>query len=99
TTNQISQMLLHATSKITADVRDGEIVIRVASRSVDDIVGNPAGLDLTDPSVIPALEEAIADDIKARMRAVLSYAQDDFQADIFGFGSVVRRNHPKVWRE
>ena len=97
--NLLSQMLLHAKTRLTPEVRDGEIVIRVAARSVDDIVGNQAGLDLSDPSVIPPLERAIAERIESRMREILDLAQGVFQADIFGFGALVHRKHPKLWRE
>ena len=97
--SQISQIILRAESKIAIEVRDGEIVVVVKTRSIDDVMSNQAGLDLADPTVIPKLEAAIAAQIEDRMRAILSIAQKELQADIFGFGAHVHRNHPKVWRE
>ena len=33
------------------------------------------------------------------MRAILRLTQEVFQADIFGFGALVRRSYPEVWRQ
>jgi len=97
--NQISTILLRETTRIRADVEDGEIVIRIRARAVDDLLTNQAGLDLNDPAVIPKLEAEIAKAAEERMRSILRLAQDELQSDIFGFGALVRRSHPKLWRE
>lgn len=97
--NQISPILLRGSSRIHSEVREGEIVIRVEAHAQDDILTNQAGLDLADPSVIPELEAAIGARVEERIRMILQLAQDVYQADIFGFGAMVRRDHPKMWRE
>src|SRR5690606_2205641 len=62
-------------------------------------VTNQAGLNLMDPKVIPELEKALATSVEERMRAMLRLAQEELEADVMGFGALVRRQHPKEWRE
>ena len=97
--SQISPLVVRGEVDLSARVEEGEIRIEARVRATDDIVTNQAGLDFTDPSAVPALEKAIASDVEERMRAVLRLAQEVFQADIFGFGALVRRSHPDVWRQ
>lgn len=97
--SQISPLVIRGSVDLRSRVEDNEIRIEVRVRATDDIVTNQAGLDFTDPSVIPHLEKALAKDVEERMRAILRLAQDVFQADIFGFGALVRRSHPEVWRQ
>lgn len=73
-------------------------MVHVYAHAVDDIVTNQAGLDLTDPAVLPRLEDALAARIKDRMEGMLHLARE-LGADVFGFGALIRRNHPKLWRE
>ncbi len=80
------------------EIQDGQVVVNVHAHAVDDIVTNQAGLDLTDPKVIPELEEALADSVKQRMQAMLRLAQEELNADVFGFGALIRRNYPQLWR-
>ncbi len=96
---QISPLVIRGNTDLRARVEGGEIRIEAQVRATDDIVTNQAGLDFTDPSVIPQLEQALARDVEGRMRAILRLAQEVFQADIFGFGALVRRSYPEVWRQ
>lgn len=97
--NQISPMVIRGRVDLHPRVEDGKIRIEVRARVTDDIVTNQAGLDFTDPAVVPALEKALAEDLTRRMRTMLQLAQEVFQADLFGFGLLLRRSHPQVWQQ
>lgn len=96
--NQISPLVIRGRVERRARVEDGRIRIEIDVEVTDDIITNQAGLDFTDPAVVPALEKALADDLEGRMRTMLRLAQEVFQADVFGFGVLVYRAHPQVWR-
>jgi len=96
--NQISPLVLRAHVQFHTEIEDGQPVVHVYAHAVDDIVTNQAGLDLTDPAVLPRLEDALAARIKDRMEGMLHLARE-LGADVFGFGALIRRNHPKLWRE
>ena len=97
--NRISPLVLRARVNVQAEIQDGRIVMKVDARAIDDIVTNQAGLDLTDPDVIPELEKALEASVEERMRAMLRLAQEELEADVVGFGAIVRRRYPELWRE
>lgn len=96
--NHITPLIVRARVHFHTEIQDGQVVVNVHAHAVDDIVTNQAGLDLTDPKVIPELEEALADSVKQRMQAMLRLAQEELNADVFGFGALIRRNYPQLWR-
>ena len=96
---QISPFVVRGTTRVTSRIENGELVIKVTARALDDILTNLAGLDFTDPASIPPLEAALARELEERIKAALHLAQKVYQADIFGFGELVHREHPKLWRE
>jgi len=95
----ISSLLVRGNAKRRVELEGDELVIRIDARGEDDIVANQAGLDLADPAVIAPLEAALSQDLEERMRTMLHLAQDVYQADIFGFGEMIHRAHPKLWAE
>lgn len=96
--NQITPQVVRARVNFHTRVQDGQVRVQVHAHAVDDIVTNQAGLDLTDPDVIPPLERALAASIEERMRAMLRLAQEELNADVFGFGALIRKNHPQLWK-
>lgn len=97
--NQITPLIVRSRTRHRTAIEDGQVVVYVDARAIDDIVANQAGLDLTDPDVIPQLQEALSASIEQRIRAMLRLAQEELNADVFGFGALIRRNHPKVWKQ
>ncbi|WP_088104501.1 Ger(x)C family spore germination protein [Halalkalibacter urbisdiaboli] len=45
------------------------------------------------------IEKEIEQLIEKEVKAVVNKAQTEFQADIFGFGKTLNREHPKIWNE
>ncbi|GHI00423.1 hypothetical protein AM1BK_39650 [Neobacillus kokaensis] len=56
-------------------------------------------LDLTNPKTIRDLETKTENEIKGAIQAALKVAQDDYQADIFGFGEALHRSNPDYWKK
>lgn len=97
--NQITPLILRARVHSWAEIRDGRLEIFVEGHAIDDIVTNQAGLDLTDPAVVPKLEDALAAHVVQRMRRMLDLAQKELNADVFGYGALIRRTYPQLWKE
>lgn len=57
-----------------------------------EIVGISSGIDYESPSRKPVLEKSLEDIILDRCNHVLARSQDEFKADIFGFGRYARMN-------
>ncbi len=46
---------------------------------------------------LKALEEAAADLVKQNMERVIKKVQDEYNADIFGFGNIIYKHDPTLW--
>jgi spore germination protein KC len=54
--------------------------------------------NFTQPEIIKKLDHQYALAIKREIRMALTKAQNEFHADIFGFGLAVSRKYPRVWK-
>ncbi|NPV71552.1 MAG: Ger(x)C family spore germination protein [Firmicutes bacterium] len=70
----------------------------VKVRLEGDMVEQQSREDLSKPEKIKALENAIAEDVRRRIAAVLEKAQKEYGVDIFGFGDAFHRRYKKEWR-
>lgn len=99
--NGNASILIRDASTVIQPARsDGNVSITVQIRVEGDLseVGGCA-LDLERPETIKRLEEAMVRDIQARVRAALRKAQEEFRADVFGFGRSVGHRFPSLWAE
>lgn len=55
-------------------------------------------VEIAKPPVINKLELATAQAIRAEVEHTLAKVQQDYRADIFGFGQVVHRKYPREWQ-
>lgn len=45
------------------------------------------------------LENQIEMNLKANVENLIKKVQKEFKSDIFGFGEMIKRNHPSVWEK
>jgi len=88
-----------AKSKIRASIVDGkpEITVEIF---VNANVGSVEGqFDVSKPENKAILSELPEKRIEERCINVISKAQEEFKADIFGFGEAISRQYPEIWEE
>lgn len=56
-------------------------------------------VDITQPAVIDELEKSIEDKYNANIAEHIRGVQRQYGADIFGFGEVLHRKYPEVWKK
>ncbi|WP_245552850.1 Ger(x)C family spore germination protein [Brevibacillus massiliensis] len=95
----VSMMLLRSSTEIILQIKDDKWRITLKVETEDDIVQNTTKLDTSNPKITGRLEKQIEEDIKNRVKMVLSQAQKKMKADIFGFGKAFHRKYPKEWDE
>ena len=57
-----------------------------------------AGIDFHDSAIVRSMEEQLAHYFNRRVRELITRIQGEFNSDILGFGQLVRRKEPKLWR-
>lgn len=55
-------------------------------------------LDLTDPNTIAELEQIASEKVLKLFQTTIKKTQQEYKSDIFGFGEVIRRSDPQVWK-
>ncbi|WP_162297936.1 Ger(x)C family spore germination protein [Halalkalibacillus sediminis] len=55
-------------------------------------------IDLSKIETIQKLNKEVEQEIKKNMEESIKIAQNDFESDIFGFGSLIHRKNPKYWK-
>lgn len=98
--DRISTEITRATSHIIPSIQDGRLVITVRIYEEGAIGEIPVpGLDPGKPEVVREMERSLAEAIRGEALAALRKAQEEYRADIFGFGDAVHRAYPRVWKE
>ncbi len=95
----VSFEVIRSKTNIKANIlNNGKIEIHVDSFTEADILSAECEINVTDPNIINELETKAAQEIKHHSLAAIKKAKA-LQADVFGFGEVVRRKHPKYWKK
>jgi spore germination protein KC len=97
--SRIAYQIIKLDSKITADLIDGKPVINVKLNVLANIRNIFGELDVTDVKNIKVLVEEAEKRIKNICEDTLNKVQNEFKTDIFGFGEVIYRKYPKLWKE
>jgi len=94
----IALEIVRASGKVTPELREGRVIMKVEVREEGSIGEYGGARDLTELSVISDLERKKAEAIRGEIMAAVEKAKD-LNADIFGFGDVLYQRYPKQWKE
>lgn len=97
--NKISTRILRSITQVNPVIDGDTIKMEIRVRAEDDLISNQAGVDVTNPERVRQIQLLINHTVKERIEDMLRVGQGTFRADIFGFGAVIHRKHPKVWRD
>ncbi|WP_243388038.1 Ger(x)C family spore germination protein [Bacillus kexueae] len=86
-------------STVKGHVKDGKPEIYVDIWAESNIAEVSCQVDLTKPETITELEKIANKRVEELAKFAIEKAQKDFQSDIFGFGDVIYRKHPKEWKK
>ena len=90
--------IVKAQSKITPEIRNNELVVKIAVDVTSNLGDQQCSKNLTDPVMIASLEEKQTAEIKKEISGAVKKAQE-LKADIFGFGDELRRKYPEQWKK
>lgn len=86
-------------SEITAYLIDEKPAIDVSIK-IETQIGTVIGdVDVTKEEVLTKIKELSEQRIKSMCEAVLKKTQEELGTDIFGFGEVIHRAYPKLWKD
>lgn len=85
-------------SKITTFVKNNKPIGKVKIRFLADISEVACNINISDQTVIKKIEKSAARKLKKQLTETINTVQDEFRADIFGFGQSLHEQNPKKWR-
>ena len=98
-TRNVALEIIRASSKITPEIQDGELVITVEIKEEGNLAEQMSNIELTNIEMFKMLEQRKTAVIKNEIESVLKKAQREWGVDIFGFGETVHRKYPREWKE
>ncbi len=96
---KFSAEILSSKSDLKPEIKDGKISFKLKVKTDLAITEAVTNLDLTKSEDIKKLQKNLAKEIEGNIKTVLWRAQQDYNADIFGYGNAVYRNDPQKWEE
>ena len=95
----VVEQVTKSSSKITPQIKNGRVEFKIAVLEEGNIGEQDGSLLLTNQGMIPALEKRTSAEIRAEVESCLKKCQNEFHADIFGFGEEVERKFPQAWKK
>ncbi|MCG1011399.1 Ger(x)C family spore germination protein [Tepidanaerobacter sp. GT38] len=91
--------MTRASSRIVPRVEGDEISFIIDIKAEGDLQQHDDTRPIARPDVIKAVEQKAAHEIKALVENALNKAQNEFEADIFGFGNRLHKRYPQFWKQ
>lgn len=89
--------IVRSKTKTSVALKDGQVKVSIGVSAEGSIAEVKCGIALDNLSTLYKIEQEWGAKTKADMTAAIRSAQA-VKSDIFGFGEVLQRSHPKAWR-
>jgi len=87
-----------ANSDVQSTIENGKPTIQVTIEQEGNLAEVNCAKDFTDPEAIDEIEGLLEETIKNTAEKAIDIAQEE-EADVFGFGDAIHRQHPKIWKQ
>lgn len=95
----ISIEVLRVKKKLRTSVKNEVPEVSVEFKATARIIQNDTRLDMSKANNLKRIETKFSNDIKKVLTETLSLVQQEWEADILGFGDEIHIEHPDVWKK
>ena len=96
---KISLEVLQSKGQVDFEKRNGSILFRISIRQKVNIGEIQGEIDLTKKDTIKKIEENANQYVENEIREAIEKMQVDYQADVLGFGEIINKKAPGLWKE
>jgi spore germination protein KC len=96
--DSINYKVSRENTKVKADIKNGRPVISIHIDVEGDIGETSVPVNLRNPNEIMILQKGLEKEIEQEIKQSVKKAQE-LKSDIFGFGEVVHRTAPQLWKK
>lgn len=94
---KIAGRIIKSKTKIYPIINNDEIEMKVSIATEASVYENTSKLDLSDVEIIHYIEDLYAKDINNIIQLSLKKVQKELKTDVYGFGSIIYGDYPKLW--
>ncbi|MGD2196957.1 Ger(x)C family spore germination protein [Lysinibacillus fusiformis] len=95
---ELTTEITQSNTKTKGIVKDGKPIINVSIDIVQNVAEVKCDIDLTELKTIDWINRQTEEHIKKNLDKVLNTLQENYRADILGFGEAIHRTDPKLWK-
>lgn len=96
---ELTTEITQSNTKTKGIVKDGKPIINVSIDIVQNVAEVKCDIDLTELKTIDWINRQTEEHIKKNLDKVLNSLQENYRADILGFGEAIHRTDPKLWKD
>lgn len=98
-TYPITYEFVNNTAELSPQTEGGDLSMKIGVELEFDVTElGTANFSFHDSSIVASMEEQLAHYFNRRIREFVEKTQKEFGSDILGFGQMVRRQEPEIWR-
>jgi spore germination protein KC len=90
--------ILSAKSDNEVELTGENIKIKTHVKIKGMLVEETAKINIKEPTMLKHIEKIASNEIKSEIEDTIKKVQKEYKSDIFGFGQLVHRKYPKVWK-
>jgi spore germination protein KC len=88
-----------AKTDLQSNIKSGKPIMTIKTEIEADLGEVQCDMDLTKTAIIEQIEADVGKKVQTLMEDSIAKAKEDLKSDIFGFGEVFHRQHPKSWKK
>lgn len=96
---KITMEVVSSKTSTKTTVENGKPVINIKIDVIQTIAAVEGAFDVTKEENLNEINKSNEEKIKMLCEKAIYKAQNDYKTDIFGFGEVIHRQNPKLWKE
>lgn len=96
---EFSTEITQSKTKTKGVIIDGKPTINISMNVVQNVAEVNCDIDLTTLKTIDWINNQTEEHIKKNIEQVLNILQENYQADVLGFGEAIHRADPKEWKK
>lgn len=99
TKGELSTEITQSITKTKGVIIDGKPTIQINMNIVQNVAEVNCDIDLTTLKTIDWINNQTEKHVKKNIEQVLNILQENYQADVLGFGEAIHRANPKEWKK
>lgn len=96
---KITFEIFDSKTKVRPIYEDKKLIMKIDIKTTANIIELDDSIDFMDEDNLNIIQKNGEDKIKRIVKNVIKKTQEEYKSDIFGFGAIISREKPELWKE